>query len=212
MEEEDLDLLVRLKVLDPLTLLTIAGGGGMFDTGPQFVFNLGGGPGIRVHQFGGNQPRRRPADPNQPQRPQTVWSTIVGLLPLLVLFVIPLLSSIFSGNSSTSAGPQFRFDGPIKPFTGHRITSNYKIDYYINPVDVVDYSARKFSQLDKRAEVAYIQGLRLSCENEMQQRQQEFDASYGWFTQDRERAEKAKNMELKSCNRLGEMNLLQRQY
>ncbi|KAG9555894.1 DUF1977-domain-containing protein, partial [Aureobasidium melanogenum] len=43
-------------------------GGGLFD-GPGFVFNLGGGPGVRVHQFGGGAPRRRPQaarDPNQP--------------------------------------------------------------------------------------------------------------------------------------------------
>lgn len=184
----------------------------MFDTGPQFVFNLGGGPGIRVHQFGGNRPRRRPADPNQPQQPQNIWSAIVGLLPLLVLFVFPLLSSIFSGGSSTSSGPQFRFDGPIKPYTTHRVTPNYKVDYYINPSDVSDYTARKFAQLDKRAETSYIQGLRISCENEMKHRQEEYDASYGWFTQDYERAERAKKMELKSCNRLGEMNLLHRQY
>ena len=36
----------------------------MFDGGPQFVFNMGGGPGFRVHQFGGDRPRRRPREAN----------------------------------------------------------------------------------------------------------------------------------------------------
>src|ERR1700709_2288324 len=91
-------------------LTNFAGGGGMFDAGPQFVFNLGGGPGVRVHQFGGARPRRRPRDPHAPQEPPaTLRSTIMGLLPLLILFVLPLISSFFSGGS-TAAGPSMRFD------------------------------------------------------------------------------------------------------
>ena len=38
----------------------------MFDGGPQFVLNLSGGPGFRVHQFGGTQPRRRPRESSGP--------------------------------------------------------------------------------------------------------------------------------------------------
>ncbi|KAI4844179.1 DUF1977-domain-containing protein, partial [Aureobasidium sp. EXF-8845] len=55
-------------------------GGGLFD-GPGFVFNMGGGPGVRVHQFGGGAPRRRPQqaprDPNAP--PPTLMQSLQSL-------------------------------------------------------------------------------------------------------------------------------------
>ncbi|KAH0122713.1 hypothetical protein KCU67_g17936, partial [Aureobasidium melanogenum] len=90
-------------------------GGGLFD-GPGFVFNLGGGPGVRVHQFGGGAPRRRPQaarDPNQP--PPSLLQSLQSLLPLLLLFIFPLLSGLFSGNG-TSSGPSVRLE-PSPPYT-----------------------------------------------------------------------------------------------
>ncbi|KAI5304069.1 hypothetical protein KEM55_000237, partial [Ascosphaera atra] len=74
-------------------------GGGMFDTGPSFVFNLGGGPGVRVHQFGGNprmQQRRRQqtAGNGQQQQANSLLSAFFQLLPLLLLFIFPLLNTL----------------------------------------------------------------------------------------------------------------------
>ncbi|TAQ85071.1 hypothetical protein B7494_g6590 [Chlorociboria aeruginascens] len=133
------------------------GGGGrgpIFDQGPGFVFNLGGGPGIRVHQFGGARPRRRPRDPNATEEPASLRSTIIGLLPLLIIFILPLLSSLYQGGAST-ATPSMRFDGSKAPHTQHRITKKMKVDYYINPVDVEHYTPYKFTQLDYIAEVNF---------------------------------------------------------
>ncbi|KAI9815059.1 MAG: hypothetical protein M1827_002902 [Pycnora praestabilis] len=183
-------------------------GGGMFDTGPQFVFNLGGGPGLRVHQFGGGRPRRRPRDPNAPEEPPpSLTSTLSSLLPLLILFVLPLLSSIFSGSGTSSSGPTIRFDSPVPPHTLQRMTPRYKVEYYINPTDVEDYSNRKLSQLDQKAEVNYIGKLRGECEIELDGRQRMMQEAQGWFVQDTEKMNRARNLDLRSCRRLDEMRI-----
>jgi DnaJ family protein B protein 12 len=182
----------------------------MFDTGPQFVFNLGGGPGIRVHQFGGNRPRRRPREANAngaEERPQNLASTLAGLLPLLILFILPLLSSLFSSGDSTPSGPQIRFTGPQPPFTIHRQTPNLKVDYFVNPADVADYSNYKFRKLDERAEVARVQQLRVECESEIPRRQRINDEAQGWFFQDEAKMQQARTMELRSCAILNEMGV-----
>ncbi len=175
----------------------------MFDSGPQFVFNLGGGPGVRVRQFGGARPRARPRAEGEAQAPQGLRSTIANLLPLLVLLIIPILSSLFS--DSTTSGPSIHFQPGNPPYTSHRLTSTYKIDYYVNPADVVDFTARKFSQLDQRAEVAYVQDLNIKCETERHVRQRAYDAAQGWFFADKEAEDAAKNMNMPSCQLLDKM-------
>lgn len=176
----------------------------MFDNGSQFVFNLGGGPGFRVHQFGGGRPRRRPRDANgtPEDRPQTTMSALSNLLPLLILFVLPLLSSIFS--SSTPAGPSIRFDSPKDPYTLHRTTPRLRVNYYINPKDVVDYSTRKMHELDRQAENKYVSDLQYECQVEQRQRVRMMDEAQGWFFQDAEKMRLARNLEMRNCRRLEE--------
>ncbi|GAB1217655.1 hypothetical protein ATERTT37_006895 [Aspergillus terreus] len=178
------------------------GGGFSPFGGPQFVFNMGGGPGFRVHQFGGPRPRRRPreAHPGSDETPSP-WDTLRQLLPLFLLFVLPLLSSLFSG-SSTPSGPSYRFDAAVPPHTMQRTTPKLKVDYFLNPVDVEDYSQRKFSQLDRKVEVDYVTTLRYACENEVQVRDRMIQDAQGWFFPDVEKMKAARSMELKSCQRL----------
>lgn len=193
--------------------LLMDAGGGMFDTGPQFVFNMGGGPGIRVHQFGGARPRRRPRDPSAPaDPPQSLRSTIAGLLPLLILFIFPLLTSLFSGSSDTPKGPSIRFDTPEAPHTMHRMTGRYKVDYYLNPAEVSDFTLRQFNNLDKNAEVSFVQQLRVGCAEEMQLRNRLMDDAQGWFFQDVDKMQRARTMDMKSCNRLQSMGLSRSNY
>ncbi|KAI9680472.1 MAG: hypothetical protein M1817_003912 [Caeruleum heppii] len=184
------------------------GGGGMFETGPQFVFNLGGGPGFRVHQFGGGAPRRRPRQANgsgQEAAP-TLASSLSNLLPLLLLFILPLLSSFFSSDSASS-GPQFRFDSPSHPYTMHRVTPRFQVDYYVNPNDVADWNNRKLSQLDQKAEVDYVGKLRVECDIETDRRQRMMQDAQGWFFQDTDRMDSARRMPLRSCRKLDEMRV-----
>jgi DnaJ homolog subfamily B member 12 len=170
--------------------------------GPQFVFNMGGGPGFRVHQFGGARPRRRPREANTQQEQASGWNSFTQLLPILALFLFPLISSLFSGGSPVPAGPQYRFDGPVSPYTMHRVTPKYNIDYYLNPVDVDDFSKRKFSQMDARVEGDFVNKIRYECEEEVQERDRRIQDAQGWFFPDVEKIKEARAMELKSCRRL----------
>ncbi|KAI9754259.1 MAG: ATP-dependent RNA helicase mtr4 [Chaenotheca gracillima] len=188
------------------------GGGNMFTSGPQFVFDLGGGPGVRIHQFGGGRPRRRPREANDPEAPPpSLRSTLSNLLPLLLLFILPLLSSLFSSESA-SAGPSLRFDSPSPPQTHHRMTSNLKINYYVDPKEIVEWNNRKLNQLDQRAEVSYVGKLRGECEIEMDRRQRKIYEAQGWFFQDVDRMREARTMEMRSCRRLDELRVARTSY
>lgn len=206
LEEEawDLEFLVRpyLSYLPEQSLTMIGGGFG----GPQFVFNMGGGPGFTVHRMGGAGPRRRPRDANAEPAP-TGLSALTQLLPLLLLFILPLLSSLFSG--STPSGPQVRFDTPAPPHTMHRVTPRYKIDYYINPVEVDGWKARQFNSLDKQAEVDYVTTLKYQCENEVHRKRQEINDATGFFYTDEDRVRRARNMVMPGCRRLDELKVAQ---
>lgn len=174
--------------------------------GPQFVFNMGGGPGFTVHRMGGGAPRRRPRGANEPE-PSGV-SALTQLLPLLLLFILPLLSSFFSGGSSSS-GPQVRFDTASPPHTMHRITPRYRIDYFINPKEVEGWKARQFNALDKQAEVDYVTTLQYQCENEVHRKRQEINDATGFFFTDEDRVRRARNMPMPGCRRLDDLKLQQ---
>jgi DnaJ family protein B protein 12 len=173
------------------------------------VFNLGGGPGIRVHQFGGGRPRRRPRDPNAPvdDTPQSPLSMLTNLLPLLILFVLPLLSSLFSGDDSSSAGPKFKFDSPAPPYTLHRKSNTYKVEYWLNPAEVDGYSNNNFYYLDKKVETTFVNDLKYKCELEVRNQNQLRHEAQGWLFPDVEKMRIANNLELRSCERLRKLGV-----
>lgn len=171
---------------------------------------MGGGPGVRVHQFGGARPRRRPRDPNAPpEPPASAQSTLLGLLPLLIILVLPLLSSLFSG-ATTPSGPSMRFDSAQPPHTMHRTTPQLKVNYYINPAEVQEYNGAKFKVLDLRAENNFMQDLRLKCEAENQARARLQEEAQGWFFPDMEKLARASKMEMKSCVKWDEYQRIRR--
>jgi hypothetical protein len=174
--------------------------------GPQFVFNMGGGPGFTVHQMGGGMPRRRPRTGNEPE--QGGFAGLAQLLPLLLLFILPLLSNLFSG--SGSSGPSFRFDQPQPPMTMHRVTPKYKIDYYVNPSDVDGWKAGKFHELDKKAEVEYISIMQYQCADESARKRNEIQDAQGFFFTDEARLKRARERKMPACERLNELRVAQR--
>lgn len=177
--------------------------------GPGFVFNMGGGPGIRVHQFGGTGPRRRPRNTTgQEDPPPSGLAALAQLLPILLLFILPLLNSLFT--ESASSGPEVRFHRS-PPHTLHRTTPRFQVNYYLDPRAVDDYSDRKLRQLDQRVEVKYINTLKTECQVEQSERSRTLEEAQGWFTTDESKLREARAMPMKSCNRLNEMGV-SRQY
>ncbi|KAJ5341997.1 Heat shock protein DnaJ [Penicillium brevicompactum] len=179
------------------------GGFGGMGGGPQFVFNMGGGPGFRVHQFGGQQPRRRPraAGAATQEAPLDGRSILRQLLPLIILFVLPLLSSLFSG-SSTPSGPSYRFDTPVSPHTMGRTTPKLNLNYFVNPLDVDNFSARNFRDLDTRVEIEHVRTLRNKCDSEAHERERRLQDAQGWIFPDVEKMKKARAMEMPACRQL----------
>lgn len=172
--------------------------------GPGFVFNMGGGgPGIRIHQFGGNAPRRRPHN-HENARPPSPLEALRSLLPLLLLFILPLLSSLFSGTSTSSRGPSIRFDG-VPPHTLRHTTTRLNINYWVNPNEVADYTAKKWKDLDRVAEGKYVGRLNAECDWEQNQRQRLANEAQGFFFTDQVMLERARKMEMPSCLRLREL-------
>ena len=167
---------------------------------------MGGGPGFRVHQFGGGVPRRRPrtATAGQSEQAPDGWAIVRQMLPLLILFILPLLSSIFSG-SPTQTSATYRLDTAKPPHTMGRTTPKLNINYFVNPVDVEDYSPRKLRQLDQRVEVDFVSSLRYACDAEVQMRDRKVQEAQGWFFPDVEKMKEARAMELKSCRRLEQL-------
>ncbi len=183
----------------------------MFDNGSQFVFNLGGGPGFRVHQFGGNRPRRRPREANGTgeEQPRSTLGALSNLLPLLILFVLPILSSLFS--SAMPSGPNIHFQ-PGPPNTMHRTSQRLKIDYYLDPKDVVDYSGRKMNDLDKKAENQFVTQLQYECQIEQRTRNAMVEQAQGWFFQDADKMREARNFDMRSCRHLDSLGFARNSY
>lgn len=159
--------------------------------------------------MGGAGPRRRPREAAPgPQRETTGWDTLVSLLPIIFLFLFPLLTSIFSsGDAGHSAAPKMKFETGEPPFTLHRRTPKYNVDYYIDPQDVPGWTDHMFKQLDTQAEVKFTNELRFRCETELQTRENLFSQAQGWVYQDPDKMRVAKAFETHSCKRLQKMGL-----
>lgn len=172
--------------------------GGGFGGSPFVSF---GGPGIRVHHFGGNGPRQA-GHGGQAGQGQS-W---MQLLPLIVIFGFSIISSLFSGLFGSSGGlfsatPGYTF-APEEPYTSLRQTPNHKIDYYVNPVQVEKLSAAKVQQLDRQVEVSYVRTMREACEWEYQDRERRMNDAYGFFRVDKKAYEAARDMTLQNCDEL----------
>ncbi len=175
-----------------------------FDTGPQFAFNFG--PGVRVHQFGGGRPRGRPrpAGPNGQQAQEgSLMSTLLGLLPILFLFIFPLLNSIFS-SPAQPATPTIVFDIAQPPYTLERVIPDYGVKYFVNPDDVTSFTNSRLQRLDQQAGNVLIKLLSNECDNERARQQRMLEDAQGWFFQDPDKMEAARKYDMPNCKRLRE--------
>jgi DnaJ family protein B protein 12 len=181
------------------------------------VFNLGGGPGVRVHQFGGGRPRRRPGTAQPPgQEPQPSFGGALGnLLPLLFLFVLPLLSSLFSGSGSSS-GPSFAFT-PQREYTcQHTSSGGFGVKYYVAPSVCTEYGSnprdKRWKALDKQVEQSYVHTLDVRCNQEQYSQSKKMQDAQGWFFIDEEAMAQARNMPMPNCELLQKHGYGRRRY
>lgn len=176
-----------------ITLGPFGLGGGPF--GAQF------GPGIRVHTFGGGPRQRRPQQAGNNR--QGNFSVLYQLLPILLLIAFTIIPNLFSTSTPVTPPPSFSFE--LKdPYTVQRVTPQHSIPYYMKQADASSLSNSKLRQLDQKAEVTYVRGLRDMCQAEYDVRQQKLVDAQGWFGQitDKEAWEEARTMRLASCERL----------
>lgn len=157
-----------------------------------------------MHQFGGARPRRRPHNHANAEQ-QSPLGALQSLLPLLLLVLLPVLSSLFS--SANPSGPTIRFDSPVPPHTLSHTSNRLKVPYWVNPSEVEDYSTKKWRELDKVAERKYVGSLTSECEWEEAQRRRLAQDAQGFFFTDMEKLSRAKNMELKNCRKLKELGM-----
>jgi DnaJ family protein B protein 12 len=181
-------------------------GGGIFSemTGGQFA--PFGGPGVRVHQFGGDPRARRRTAP-QPERtaaaeePTSFSRMLLQLLPLLIFFILPLLSNLFAGVADVPRGPQFSMD-PVDPYTHVRYTPVHKIPFYVNPKDLVDLSVRDLVNIEKRAENTIVAEWNNECRREEMRRDQAIQDATGIIFTNHEKLKQAKQMPMPKCRKL----------
>ncbi len=188
-----------------------------FDTGPQFVFNIGGNRGFRVHQFGGAGPRRRPREAargGQPRREASGWDTLLALLPILFLFLFPLLTSLLSGlgglggdHQGAPAVPKMAFDHPAPPLTLRRTTEKLGVSYFVNPAAVDGWTDGQLGRLDRDAELTLGRELRRACAAEQHTKQRLLDDAQGWFFPDQDKLRVAKEYQMINCQRLDKLGI-----
>lgn len=127
----------------------------------------------------------------------------MGLLPVLLLFILPLLSSLFSGETAVPSAPTMVFDHPHPPlYTLERTIPAFGTKYYVNPADVNNYTPAKLHKLDKTAQVIFVRQLNNACEEEMAHKRRLEEAAQGFWYTDQEKMAVAKAYDMKMCRRL----------
>lgn len=172
---------------------------------------MNGGPGFRVHTFGGPRPRARPRNPGQQEPENTFYDMFVQLLPIIILFILPVITNLFGtilgGDSVGGAtGPKqppmvFEEADPVQGFTEQRTMADLGIDYFVREKDIEKHSEKDLFNLDRRAGMIYQNALRSQCSEEMKEKNRLAGLARGWFVDDPEKMEVALRYEMPSCER-----------
>lgn len=132
--------------------------------------------------------------------------TLMSMLPILIFFILPLLSSLFSGSSSGPATPRMVFEKPIPPYTEKRTTPSLGVDYWVKPADVAKWTPQQLGRLDVAAENTRVTMLSNDCAAEKRHKEQLIMDAQGWFFPDEEKLKRAQRYPTPSCKKLDELS------
>lgn len=118
-----------------------------------------------------------------------------------------MLTSLFSFGSTPTKTPHMVYDNPLAPHTEGRTTPTINVKYFVDPEDILGYTASKLDQLDRTAEVNLVRHLRTECENEITYKRRLREQAMGWFYQDPDKVATANNYKMPSCERLQSLGL-----
>ena len=209
------------------------GGAGAGIGGPFGSFVSFGGPGgFRVHQQfnagGPNLRRRRPAtaagnaanadEDDQQHTGSTLLRTLVQLAPLLIFFLFPLLSSLFSelgSGTGVQKIPTLYFDKPpplAKEVVGRFTQPRHKVPYWVDGKEVtrMGMGERQLGVMDRVAETRYVGGLQKGCREEVMEQRREVEEAMGWWGVwgvDSDGLRRAQEKDLWACGRLKELGV-----
>ena len=156
-----------------------------------------GGPSMRQRQ----QRHRRT---HQPEQQESYLSVIKQFLPIILFFLITLLSMFFSDAESEYS---FRrsADYSIK-----RTTPKYNIPFYVQKgfLEKKKWNKRQLDKFDLKVEYAYVKDKREKCSRQQMIKNNMIEDAYGWFYTDQTRLNAAENMPMPDCDALKHINLL----
>lgn len=153
------------------------------------------GPGFRTRSFGQQHQRA------QPQPEKTVWTILLQILPLILLFGYTLFSGLL-----TDETPIFSFQS-TSVYSQPRMTKSHNIPYYVDPNAFTPYLSNnyKLSKVEQQVEVDWVRSLQQSCLHERKEQQLKINnarGAFGFVGRNEKQYQEALNMKLKSCDEL----------
>ncbi|KAG0196100.1 hypothetical protein BGX28_000136 [Mortierella sp. GBA30] len=219
--------------ISPEELFNMFFGGGNF--GGSFHSATFAGPGFGTRQF---RTRTHQAQRQQRQHPQqqaggggggtSGLASLIQILPLILLFIMSMTSSLFSDSDSTSpsatshAAARFSL-APHGSYKTPRFTSAHNVPYFVDGRRFRDaflvhgqdqvnleklVSGVKvrhiLSQLEVDVENSYLRHMRTECAHEKQRKETAMKRSMGFFGPDKRMLDAAQRMSTPSCDAIKE--------
>lgn len=185
--------------------------GGRAEMTPDELFDMffGGGGLRQPHYYRRQQHFRHPffnvrQQQQQQQHHQTnnaIWW--IQALPILVLFLYAIITSIFSQETV----PLYKFQ-PTTDFSQARTTSNLNIHYYVNPTTfqpIAKTGGYKLNRVERQVEQEYVNNINARCQSEKRSRQYRLQQARGSLFGigfDEEKYQKALKMTMKNCDEM----------
>ncbi|KAJ3186742.1 hypothetical protein HDU85_007562 [Gaertneriomyces sp. JEL0708] len=177
----------------------------------NMFFNGGGfpGAGVRMHSFTPGQNFRHQQFRRHPRAQAAAEPQLqqfIQLLPVLLLFFFPLLSSLLGGLfSSGQPDPDFSFVAS-RTYNLPRNTQPRDVSYYVNDRAWNrwggDQHPEKVRRYDRGVEKEWHRNLQHLCAQEQDRKAFRIQQAHGWFSVDAEKLKAAQEMKTPHCDRL----------